>query len=528
MTQTTTLTQAPLRITVIDPRIPVKAKLRVAAYARVSSDSEDQINSYLAQVDYYSKHISANDNWELVDIYADEGLTGTESEKRDNFNRMMRDCHAGKIDRVLCKSISRFARNTKEYIQFMRELLRLGISIHFAKENIDTGKMTSEQIADVYGAFAQMESTNHSSNMQTSYRMRMERGIFTPSSVPYGYHLVDLELEPIPEEAWVVRSIFRRYLGGQGIDDIAKSLNQEGVPRGHGRELWYPSTVSYILTNISYTGDMIWQKTCTTNTFPFHTVHNRGLKPQFYAESCHPALISHEDYNRVQELMAARRGQYQGGMHSTQSIYSKHIFCGECGAVCRRKVTRGKAYWVCNRHDTEKARCSVSQIPETEITAAVLRLYNKLAAHGAEVLQPLLERLKDLRERELRSNKNLSDLDKELARLSEQNLVLNRLKSKGYVDSALYLSQQDEIAHQLRNLRKLRRGILESSAEDRQITDTETILDYLEEHSGWQEDLDEDLFQTLIERLVLLSGDRLKVRLVNGLELIEMVERSGR
>lgn len=158
----------------------------------------------------------------MVDIYADEGISGLEARNRDDFNRMMADCREGKIDRVLCKSISRFARNTQEYIQFVRELLRLGISIHFEKENIDTGKMTSEQVAQIYGAFAQMESTNHSSNMRFSVRMRMEKGLFVPSSVPYGYRLAGRDLEIIPEEAEVVRRIFSAYLSGQGKDDIPK------------------------------------------------------------------------------------------------------------------------------------------------------------------------------------------------------------------------------------------------------------------------------------------------------------------
>ena len=202
-----TATNTP-RVTVIDPRVPEKAKLRVAAYARVSSDSEDQVNSYIAQVDFYSKHIAGKEEWEMVDIYADEGISGLEARNRDEFNRMMADCREGKIDRVLCKSISRFARNTQEYIQFVRELLRLGISIHFEKENIDTGKMTSEQIAQIYGAFAQMESTSHSSNMRFSVRMRMENGLFVPPSVPYGYRLAGRDLEIVPEEAEVVRRIF--------------------------------------------------------------------------------------------------------------------------------------------------------------------------------------------------------------------------------------------------------------------------------------------------------------------------------
>lgn len=229
------------QVTVIDPRIPEKAKLRVAAYARVSSDSEDQVNSYIAQVDFYTKHIAGKEDWEMVDIYADEGISGLEARNRDDFNRMMADCREGKIDRVLCKSISRFARNTQEYIQFVRELLRLGISIHFEKENIDTGKMTSEQVAQIYGAFAQMESTNHSSNMRFSVRMRMEKGLFVPSSVPYGYRLAGRDLEIIPEEAEVVRRIFSAYLSGQGKDDIARELNQLGVDRGRNREKWHPS-----------------------------------------------------------------------------------------------------------------------------------------------------------------------------------------------------------------------------------------------------------------------------------------------
>ena len=216
MVQAQSIMKAAPRITVIDPRPPEQAKLRVAAYARVSSDSEDQLNSYIAQVDFYTKYISSKEDWEMVDIYADEGLTGTEAQKRDDFNRMINDCRAGKIDRLLVKSVSRFARNTGEYIQFMRELLRLGISIYFEKENLDTAKMTSEQAADLYGAFAQMESTNHSSNMRVSNRIRMEKGIFTPPTPPYGYRLVERELEIDRDEADVVRYIFRAYLDGQG------------------------------------------------------------------------------------------------------------------------------------------------------------------------------------------------------------------------------------------------------------------------------------------------------------------------
>jgi len=514
------------RITVIDPKAPEKAKLRVAAYARVSSDSEDQVNSYIAQVDFYSKHISSKENWEMVDIYADEGISGLESRNRDDFNRMIADCREGKIDRVLCKSISRFARNTQEYIQFVRELLRLGISIHFEKENIDTGKMTSEQVAQIYGAFAQMESTNHSSNMRFSVRMRMEKGLFVPPTAPYGYRLSGRDLEIVPEEAEVVRRIFSAYLSGQGKDDIAKELNQLGADRNRNREKWYPSTVAYILNNISYTGDMVWQKTYATDTIPFQQVRNLGQKPRYFVEHCHPPIVSCEEFQRVQELMSSRKMQFRGNtQRRTDSLYSKRIYCGECGSLCRKKITNGKTYWVCRHRDGDKSSCPIPQIPESEITAAVLRLYHKLKQNHETVLRPVLLQLQELRERELRSNRKISDIDNEIARLTEQNLVLVRLKSKGYVDSALYLSQMDEIDHKLRELRKLRRRILEAAGEDQQIQKTKRMLEYLEDGPEWLDEITADLFVELIEQIIITSPEQVKFRLLNGLELSENIER---
>lgn len=529
MTQTNTAAAARPRITVIDPRQPEAAKLRVAAYARVSSDSADQINSYLAQVDFYTKYISSREDWEMVDIYADEGLSGLESRKREDFNRMIADCRAGKIDRVLVKSTSRFARNTADYIRYVRELLRLGISICFEKENIDTGKMTSEQIAQIYGAFSQMESTNHSSNMRVSVRMRMEKGLFVPPSAPYGYRLAGRELEIVPEEAEIVRTIYNAYLKGQGTGDIAQELNKLGIARGHGRERWHPSTVQYILTNVSYTGDMVWQKSFATDTIPFRQVRNYGQKPRYFVENCHPPIISREDFQRVRKLMVLRWEQFAGSSPKPElSIYSKRIICGACGSICRRKVTNGKTYWVCNRHDSAKAICPVPQIPESEITAALLRLYHKMKQDGGNLLRPVLEQLRELRERELRSNRKISDIDKEIAHLSEQNLVLTRLKSKGYVDSALYLSQEDEIRQKLTQLRRLRRRQMDAADEDAQIRDTGIMLDYLEDGPEWLEEPQPELFESLVDRIIINSADTLKFKLLNGLELPEAIERTVR
>ena len=259
----------------------------------------------------------------------------------------------------------------------------------------------------------------------------------------------------------------------------------------------------YILTNITYTGDMIWQKSCATDTIPFRQVRNLGQKPRYFVEHSHPAIVSCADFQRVQELMSSRKEQFQRA-HCTKkgSLYDKHIYCGECGSLCRKKITGGKTYWVCRRHDGDRANCPIPQIPEPEITAAVLRLYHKLKFGQETVLRPALSQLQELRERELRSNRKISDIDNEIARISEQNLVLVRLKSKGYVDSALYLSQMDEIDRKLRELRKLRRRLLEAAGEDRQIHDTERMMEYLEDGPEWLDEVPSDLFGELLDRII--------------------------
>ena len=508
------------KVTVIDPAAPEKAKLRVAAYARVSSDSADKLNSYLAQVDYYTRHIGENPDWELSDIYADEGISGLDTRKRDEFNRMMADCRAGKIDRILVKSMSRFARNTRDSLHFMRELMRLGVTVRFEKENIDTGKLSSEQTATIYAAFAQMESTGHSGNMRLSVKMRMEKGIFTPSSMPYGYRLNGLEPEIVPGEAEVVRQIFALALQGQGHTDITRWLNESGIDRGHGRERWHCSMVSYILSNRFYTGDSDWQKTCATDTLPIRQVKNRGQKPRYQVEDDHRGIISREDFQRVQGLIAARKERFYRGSTPSDSVYTGHIFCGHCGCVCRKKVTRRIVHWVCNRRNDGKGLCPIPQIPEAALTAALLRLHNKLALHGQDILQPLLDQLRELRERELRSNAKLSNIDKEIANISGQNLVLIRLKSKGCIDPALALSQADEMNRRLRDLRRLRRKVLEAADGDEQIQATEAMLDYLQT-TQWQTEVTPDLFENLVERITIVSAEVIKFRLPNGLELTE-------
>ena len=246
----------------------VARKLRVAAYARVSSSSEDQLNSYRVQNQYYSELISSNPDWEMVDIYADEGITGTSVEKREDFQRMMQDCRKGKTDRILVKSISRFARNTKDCLAAVRELKELGVSVQFEEQGIDTARVSSEMVTAIMASLAQKGSESISGNVQWGYQKRMESGKFNTCKAPYGFTLHEGKLSIIEDEAAVVRFIFQLYLNGLNGYEIANTLSQQEIPPGREMGTWKDSSIYYILKNERYAGNAVVGKSYSTTTFP--------------------------------------------------------------------------------------------------------------------------------------------------------------------------------------------------------------------------------------------------------------------
>ena len=306
-------------VTIIPPSEDRPAILRVAAYCRVSTDSDDQATSYASQIRSYTELISQHEGWELVDIYADEAVSGTKTDKREDFNRLLADCRKGKIDRVLVKSISRFSRNTKDCLAALRELMRLGVTVQFEKENIDTGTLTTELMVSVSGSLAQQESMSISQNIRMGYRRRMERGEFIASSPPYGYRNAGGgRLEIVPEEAEVIRWVFESYLNGQGIVAIAEEMNRRGVPKKHGEAAWIPYAVACWLRNEKYTGNTLCQKTFTTG-FPYISVKNRGEVDQFYIENSHPAIISQEIFDKHFTALLTGTGQIIGSVQATKA-----------------------------------------------------------------------------------------------------------------------------------------------------------------------------------------------------------------
>ena len=316
------------QVKVIQPLSEPSKKLRVAAYARVSSDSADQLNSFATQVDYYTGYIQSKDEWEFAGLYADEAISGITADKRSDFQRLLVDCHAGKIDRILVKSISRFARNTLDCIQTVRELKQLNIPVEFEKENIDTGSMGSEMLLSVLGAAAQEESLSISKNLKWNYRHRMKNGDFTTHIAPFGYSYKSKTLVPNPNEVPIIEFIFNSYLSGKSLSEIAKELTQNEKPiTSEKHSEWNRTSIQYILTNEKYVGDSLVQKRFTPDELPLKKIRNVGQLPRYYIRNSHPAIISREIFEAVQVLL-----QQKTISKSTVSSYplSQIVKCGAC------------------------------------------------------------------------------------------------------------------------------------------------------------------------------------------------------
>ena len=329
------LAMAPRVITIPAANQETARKLRVAAYARVSSNSEDQKHSFTAQNAYFSKLITDNPDWELADIYADQGITGTSIDKRDDFLRMMEDCRKGRIDRILVKSSSRFARNAKESLEAVRELAALGVSVYFEEQNIDTAQVSGEVLIAMFAALAQRESEAISSRRRWSYQLQMRKGRFNTYQAPLGFMRVDGKLEIVPEEAAVIRRIFEEYLSGANSREIAQRLND-----GHVLGLdWKYKLIDYILKNERYAGNALLQKRYTTDAIPFKSKRNHGEKKQYFVEAINDAIISQETFDQAQKLRRERKAEQR----SQHSKISSQMRCA-CGSRARAKQVNHKWY----------------------------------------------------------------------------------------------------------------------------------------------------------------------------------------
>ena len=436
------------QVRVIPPILEQAKKLRVAAYARVSSDSADQLNSFATQTEYYTSYIQSMEEWEFAGLYADEAVSGTTTDKRDDFHRLLEDCRAGKIDRILVKSISRFARNTLDCIEAVRELKQIGVTILFEKENLDTENLGSEMLLSILSAAAQEESLSISKNLKWSIRKRMKSGEFLTCRAPYGYILKGRKLEIHPQEAEIIRFIFRSYLNGMGMEEITSELNRRRISKKSGTMQWHVYHIQYILTNEKYAGDSLVQKRYTPDILPFHLEKNTGQLPQYYIENSHPAIISKKEFQAVRELISRKTCE---PVSHTKSVLNRKMVCGLCGSALKRQSVSGK--WICRKHEKRKDLCSLMPVAQEEIYRAFLQLFNNLLEHREQILNPLIRDLKILESRS-KSENSISRINSQISELMQRQHALARLVTKGSIDSALYVERATKINRELSELHK--------------------------------------------------------------------------
>jgi len=396
------MSEKAMTVSRIAPPVMMPKLKRVAAYARVSTGKDTMLHSLAMQVSYYSELIQRNPEWEYAGVYADEGLTGTK-ENRPEFQRLLQDCRDGKIDMILVKSISRFARNTVTLLETVRILKEMGISVYFEEQKIDTLSGDGELMLSILASFFQEESRNVSENCKWRVRKKFEQGEPTGFRM-YGYDVKNGVFTIIAEEAEVVRRIFRMYLDGMGSVRIMKTLIAEGVPAPEGG-LWNASVIMMMLKNEKYAGDLLLQKFFTNNHIEKKQCFNRGELPQYFVEGNHEPIIDRETFDAVQAEIAQRRAMdiVNGGKKAADDAedylpeleeqklsdlpLGKYIHCGICGKKYRRKITRmGTPYaapiWICGTFSFRgKAYCASKQIPEKiliDLIAGVLGIDSSL------------------------------------------------------------------------------------------------------------------------------------------------------
>jgi len=380
-------------------------KLRVAAYCRVSTETEEQNSSYEVQVAHYTDFIKKNAEWEFAGIFADDGISGTNTKKREEFNRMIDECMEGNIDLVITKSISRFARNTLDCLKYIRQLKDKNISVFFEKENINTMDAKGEVLLTIMASLAQQESQSLSQNVKLGLQYRYQQGKVQVNHNRFMGYTKDEEgsLIIVPEEAEIIKRIYREYLEGKSLAGIGRDLEKDGILTAAGKPRWRPETIKKILLNEKYIGDALLQKTYTVDFLTKKRVKNEGHVPQYYVENSHEAIIPKELFLQAQEELHRRNNIYTGAdknkrLYSSKYALSTITFCGDCGDIYRRVYwnIRGRKefVWRCvTRIEQGPETCKNRTVKEDELYDAVMTAINRLLAGGDNMIRTLEENI---------------------------------------------------------------------------------------------------------------------------------------
>ena len=495
-----------------------KRKLRVAAYCRVSTEEEEQQNSFEVQVSYYTEKITHHDGWQLAGIFADDGISGVSTKKRDQFNKMIELCRKKKIDLILTKSISRFARNTLDSIQYVRMLKQMGIAVVFEKENINTATMNSEMILTVLSAFAQAESESISQNVARGKRMGYKHGKF---AFPYGRIIgyrkgADGKPEIIPEQAEIIRLIFNSYLQGDSLQSIKAKLETAGALTARGNTEWSAQSIQRILQNEKYCGDVLLQKTFTEDVLTGVHKKNTGQLPQYYIENYHEGIVSKQMFREVQTEIARRNSKSAAnqrkrrrGRYNSKYALSERLFCGDCGSPYKRVTWnihgRKQIVWRCvNRIEYGTKFCSSSpSIPEEELHRAILKAVQGLAANLTDEvvaqINGILHNIQTGESTKPNLQEQLEQTQQEFDRLLEMSLDFD--ENTPFLD--------DKLKKLNGKIKRLKKAIEDTAVRQEKASQPEMLLSAKDLQI---QEYDDALTARIIEKITVRSRNEIEIR----------------
>ena len=511
-----------------------KRHLRVAAYCRVSTDSEEQLSSYKNQLSYYTEKIMKEPGWTMAGVFADEGITGTSTCKRKEFLRMIRQCRQGKIDMILAKSVSRFARNTVDTLNFTRELRSLGIPVVFEEQNINSIYPESEFLITLHGAFAQAESESTSSRVRWGKRQAMKSGhVAMQYKQLLGYEKgPDGKPRIVPEQAETVRFIYDRYLAGDSIREIKVALEGQRIPTVSGKVEWMGSHIRSILTNEKYCGDVLLQKNFIQDCISKKVIPNTGQLPKYLIQNHHEGIVSRETFDAVQ-LEMARRNAKAGdtrkstptgrGKYSGKHVLSNLLFCGECGTAYRRCVwtQRGvkRPVWRCvSRLDCGKKFCTQSPtLDEEPLQQAILAAVNTVMLDRDTLARQLTAVMEWELAPMLGESMSLADIDRALEELSSQfNSLLAEASANPAED---YTGRFRELSESTARLKE-RKAQLEGACQEqgRLQKRLRAVSAAMEHMTAAMTEWDEEVIHQLLEKVTVLSREKSRVTFRAGRE----------
>ena len=516
-------------------------RLRVAAYCRVSTDEEDQLNSLETQMQYYTSKIAENPNWTMVGIYADEGITGTRADKRDKFMKLMRDCQKGKVDYILTKSTSRFARNTVDSLTWIRKLRAIGIGVYFEEQNLDSSKVENETLIGFFSVMTQSESESISGNVKWGIHKRMRNGTYAVQFNMLGYKRGD-DGEPyiIPEEAEVVREMFNRFLDGASLGQLKDFLESKKVLTRRGKSEWSISVIRGMLSNEKYVGDILYQKTYRADCISKKVKVNRGEMTRYLVSNNHAPIIDRDTFNLVQAELSRRTSKNkkmdsaitEQGKYSGKFALSELLICGSCGSAYRRnsKVAKGKTtyYWRCvNRveHGTKYCKDSAG-VEEKMLQESICRCLSKMLEDSQEVYSLIQSNLTyAVSGNSAALDMHLIETQMKQVKQDADNMMEKMSKTEGSTE--LYEKALSELFEQLVALRtQYEQARAQSEQSDSVNAEVQRILNILKTTEISFTEYDDLTVRRLVECIQVCGREKIIVTLKGGYQAEEELKRN--